>query len=42
VNLLFDSTWFNKKESLIKKLLKIFLSKKFIDFLRGLKIKLKI
>ena len=34
VNLLFDTTWLNKKESFIKKILKIFLSRKVIDFFK--------
>ncbi|MDA8771213.1 FkbM family methyltransferase [Candidatus Pelagibacter bacterium] len=41
VNLLFDTTWFNKKDSFIKKILKYFLSRKVIDFLRNTKKKIK-
>lgn len=42
VNLLFDTTWFNKKELLVKRLLKFFLPRVAIDFLRTIKSKLKL
>ena len=34
VDLLFDTTWFNKKENIFKKILKILLHKKIIEILR--------
>ena len=41
VELLFDKTWFNKKEYFIKKILKIILPKKVIKFLIYIKSKIK-
>ncbi len=41
VDLLFDKTWFNKKEYFIKKILKIILPKKVIKFLIYIKSKIK-
>ena len=42
VNLLFDKSWFNKREYLIKKILKIILPNKVIKFLVYLKSKIRI
>lgn len=42
VNLLFDKSWFNKREYLIKKILKIILPTKVIKFLVYLKSKIRI
>ena len=36
VDLLFDTTWFNKKENVLKKILKILLHKKIIELLRNI------
>ena len=41
VNLLFDTTWFNKKELLFKRILKVILPKKTIAFFRSIKFKRK-
>ena len=41
VDLLFDKTWFNKKEYFIKKILKMILPKKVIKFLIYIKSKIK-
>ena len=41
VDLLFDKSWFNKKEYLLKKILKILLPKKIIELLASFKNKVK-
>ena len=41
VDLLFDKSWFNKKEYYLKKILKVLLPKKVIELLASFKIKLK-
>ncbi len=37
VDLLFDTTWFNKKENILKKILKVLLHKKIIELLRNMR-----
>ena len=41
-NLLFDTTWFSKKEFFLKRLAKLLLHKTIIDFLRQIKIKINL
>ena len=41
-NLLFDTTWFSKKEFFLKRLARLLLHKTIIDFLRQIKIKINL